>query len=72
MSQTAGFSEHQLIHKFIHIGRYHRGFMENMLNKTGVYRSQHQILMYVAENPNVSQKELAGMYGCPALPLRFL
>lgn len=55
--------EHQLIHKFIHIGRYHCGFMEKMLNKTGVYRSQHQILMYVAENPNVSQKELAGMYG---------
>ena len=37
--------------------------MERRLDGTGVYRSQHQILMFVSDNPNVSQKELARMYG---------
>lgn len=29
------------------------------MNRTGVYRSQHQLLMCIADNPRVSQKELA-------------
>lgn len=55
--------EHRLIEKYIRVTRMHRSMMERMLGGTGVYRSQHQILMFVSDNPNVSQKELAGMYG---------
>ena len=36
---------------------------EHRLEGTGVYRSQHQILMFASHNPNVSQKDLAEMYG---------
>lgn len=55
--------EHELIQKYISITRMHRGTIERRLSVTGVYRSQHQILMYVADNPSVSQTELARMYG---------
>ena len=55
--------EHRLIEKYIRVTRLHRSMVEHQLEGTGVYRSQHQILMYVSRNPNVSQKELAGMYG---------
>lgn len=55
--------EHRLIEKYIRINRLHRSMMERRLDGTGVYRSQHQILMFVWDNPNVSQKELARMYG---------
>ena len=56
-------SEHCLIEKYIRVARLHRSMMEHRLDGTGVYRSQHQILMFVSDNPNVSQKELARMYG---------
>ena len=56
-------SEHCLIEKYIRVARLHRSMMERRLDGTGVYRSQHQILMFVSDNPNVSQKELARMYG---------
>ena len=46
--------EHRLIEKYM---------MERRLDGTGVYRSQHQILMFASHNPNVSQKDLAEMYG---------
>lgn len=55
--------EHLLIEKYIRVARLHRSMMEHRLDGTGVYRSQHQILMFVSDNPNVSQKELARMYG---------
>lgn len=55
--------EHELIQKYISITRMYRGIIERRLSATGVYRSQHQILMYVADNPHVSQIELARMYG---------
>ena len=55
--------EHCLIEKYIRVARLHRSMMERRLDGTGVYRSQHQILMFVSDNPNVSQKELARMYG---------
>jgi DNA-binding MarR family transcriptional regulator len=55
--------QHKLIQKYIGIGRLHQQVMENELSFTGVYRSQHQLLMYVADNPEVSQKALAEMYG---------
>lgn len=55
--------EHRLVEKYIRLTRLHRSVVERRLSCTGVYRSQHQILMFVSSNPNVSQKELARMYG---------
>lgn len=39
--------------------KLHRYILEMRLKNTGVYRSQHQILMILSEHTNVSQKELA-------------
>ena len=44
--------EHRLIEKYIRVTRLHRSVIEHRLEGTGVYR-----------NPNVSQKDLAEMYG---------
>ena len=63
--------EHCLIEKYIRVARLHRSMMERRLDGTGVYRSQHQILMFVSDNPNVSQKELARCMACPGLPSLF-
>lgn len=49
----------ELIETYMCVGRLHRMVLERQLNRTGVYRSQHQLLMYIAENPNASQKEIA-------------
>lgn len=49
----------ELIETYMCVGRLHRMVLERQLNRTGVYRSQHQLLMYIADNPNVSQKEIA-------------
>lgn len=51
-----------LVESYIYIARLHRTVLERQLNKTGVYRSQHQLLMYIADNPNESQKQLAQLY----------
>lgn len=53
---------HNLVENYIYVARLHRTVLERHLNKTGVYRSQHQFLMYVAKHPNVSQKEIADRY----------
>lgn len=50
---------HQVVETLMGVNRTHRMVLERQLNKTGVYRSQHQILMYIAENPKVSQKDIA-------------
>lgn len=49
----------ELVETYMCVGRLHRMVLERQLNRTGVYRSQHQLLMFIAENPDVSQKELA-------------
>lgn len=51
-----------LMHTYMGINRLHRMVLERQLNKTGVYRSQHQLLMHIADNPNTSQKDLAAMH----------
>lgn len=53
---------HQVIETLMGVNRAHRMVLERQLNKTGVYRSQHQILMYIADNPNVSQKDIATLH----------
>lgn len=54
--------QHRLMETYMEISRLRRTVLERQLNKTGVYRSQHQILMYISDNPNVSQKEIARLH----------
>lgn len=54
--------EAQTVEKYIQTNKRHKRALEAQLKATGVtdvHRSQHQLLMYVAENPKASQKELA-------------
>lgn len=45
----------------------HRRIVEQCFQDTGVYRSQHQLLMYISRNLNQSQTEIAeGMEVAPA------
>ncbi|MDO4326367.1 MAG: MarR family winged helix-turn-helix transcriptional regulator [bacterium] len=53
------FQRHQFIRRLIIVTKLHKKIIEREVNQTGVYRSQHQILMYVADHPNVSQKDIA-------------
>lgn len=50
---------HRITNALVFIGKAHRDLTEKRLNKTGVYRVQHQLLMCISANPDVSQKELA-------------
>lgn len=50
---------HKLVEKYIYVAKLYRALLERQLNKTGVFRSQHQFLMYVAHHPNASQKDIA-------------
>ena len=53
---------HKLIGEYIYGNRLHRAVLERHLNKTGVYRSQHQILMFISRPPNSSQKDIANTF----------
>ncbi len=50
-----------LLDKYMQTNRRHRCVLEKRLNVTGVYRSQHRVLMCISDHPNISQKELARM-----------
>ena len=50
---------HRIVEKYIMSTKLHKMYLERELNKSGVYRSQHQILMSLARCPKASQKELA-------------
>lgn len=52
----------RLLEKYITISRLHRSYLEERLRRTGVYRSQHQILMCIHDYPGSSQKDIACMY----------
>lgn len=56
---TAEASVHKTVEKAIYVMRLYRTLLERLLNKTGVYRSQHQILMDIARFPEASQKDIA-------------
>jgi DNA-binding MarR family transcriptional regulator len=45
--------------KYLKIMKMHRCILDEQGKQTGVYRSQHQILMMLSEHSNVSQKEIA-------------
>lgn len=51
-----------LLGKFFYVMRSHRQLVEQNVEKTGVHHSQHRTLMFLAENPGISQKELAGRF----------
>lgn len=53
---------HKLLDKYIYVAKLHRAILERQLSKTGVYRSQHQFLMYIVCHPKASQKEIAERY----------
>lgn len=53
---------HRIAEDFIRIGKNHRSLLEHCLNKNGLFRGQHQVLMCVWKNPGASQKELAGFH----------
>ena len=55
--------ESRVIEKFIKVNKRHRRALDGKLNSTGVFRSQHQILMFIVDRPGVSQKELAEQLG---------
>lgn len=58
-AKTCDSPYRKLMDVYICVGRMHRSILERELNKTGVYRGQHQLLMFIAEHPNISQKEIA-------------
>lgn len=50
---------HKLMEKCIMTSKLHRSYLERELSKTGVFRSQHQLLMYISKFPDASQKDIA-------------
>lgn len=50
---------HNVMIKYMKIMKMHRCILDEQGKQTGVYRSQHQILMMLSEHSNVSQKEIA-------------
>lgn len=54
-------AQERLVMKYMRTGRLHHALLENRLSSTGVYRSQHRILMCISKNPDISQKDLAKM-----------
>jgi len=50
---------HGVMVRYMRIMKLYRYILDERLKETGVYRSQHQILMMLADHSNVSQKEIA-------------
>lgn len=53
---------HKIIETHMRINKNHRMLLERNLNRNGMYRGQHQILMCIFRNPDVSQKDLAKLH----------
>lgn len=53
---------HQLLAFFMKIGRMHRDILDKEVRRTGVYRSQHRILMFLFEHADASQKDVAEFF----------
>lgn len=53
---------HRAMKLFAKVTRMQRSVVSDRVRQTGVYRSQHQILMYIAMNPDASQKDIARMH----------
>lgn len=59
VEETLESRQHKLVEKYIMANKLHKMYLEREVNRTGVFRSQHMILMYIARFPNASQKEIA-------------
>ncbi len=55
--------ESETVKKLIRTNKRHKRALEKKLNVTKVFRSQHQLLMFIVRHPNLSQIELARMQG---------
>lgn len=49
----------ETVFKILRISRLHRKIVEHEIQQTGVYRSQHHMLMNLSRNPAASQTEIA-------------
>jgi DNA-binding MarR family transcriptional regulator len=52
-------SLHGVMVRYVRIMKLHRYILDERLRQTGVYCSQHQILMMLSDHSDVSQKEIA-------------
>lgn len=50
---------HKLLEKYMRVIKLHHMYLERELNRSGVFRSQHQMLMYISNCPNASQRDIA-------------
>lgn len=48
-----------ILHQIIGFSIKHRKIMQNYLDETGVYQSQHRLLMEISHHKSASQKDLA-------------
>lgn len=58
-NSKAQVSNKEIVFKLIDLSLKHRRVMQNYLEVTGVYHSQHRLLMVIAHNPHASQIEIA-------------
>ena len=49
----------EFIRLFIHTNRLHRLMMEDQISKLGIHASQHHILVIIANNKSICQKDIA-------------
>ncbi len=52
-------SSKEIVHQLILFAVKHKRIMQNYLDETGVYQSQHRLLMEISRNMNASQKDIA-------------
>ena len=50
---------HNIVQKMIYVMHQHRHIMEKRLERTGVFQSQHRMLMHLSHNECASQKDIA-------------
>ncbi|CDZ23909.1 MarR family transcriptional regulator [[Clostridium] cellulosi] len=56
---THKVSNKEIIHQLIDFVIKHRKIMQCYLDETGVYHSQHRLLMVISHNPDASQNDIA-------------
>lgn len=55
-------ADRRLVEAFMRAGKAHRTLLEHHLNRDGMYRGQHQVLMCIWRNQGKSQKEIARLH----------
>lgn len=60
--QELNTSTRRTMKLFAKVARMQRCVVSGRVKQTGVYRSQHQILMYISANPDATQKDIARMH----------